>query len=90
LPSFNSTGIKIKLLNALYNGRFIITNAASLEGTGLESLCEIAERPADYRAITLQLFQRSFTQKEIDKRNEILNVLYDNEKNARQLIQWIS
>ena len=26
LPSFNKTGIKIKLLNALFNGRYVVTN----------------------------------------------------------------
>jgi glycosyltransferase involved in cell wall biosynthesis len=89
LPSFNSTGIKIKLLNALFNGRFIVTNSASLEGTGLEMLCELAQSPADYQQTIQQLSQLSFTQNEINKRNQILKSLYNNEKNARQLIQWI-
>lgn len=89
LPSFNTTGIKIKLLNALFNGRFIITNAASLEGTGLETLCEIAEKPSEYINAIKQLMQLSFTENEVNKRNEILKSEYDNEKNARQLIQWI-
>lgn len=89
LPSFNSTGIKIKLLNALFNGRFIVTNAASVEGTGLETLCELAQSPADYQQAIKQLSQLSFTQNEINKRNEILRSQYNNEKNARQLIQWI-
>ena len=31
LPSFNVTGIKIKLMNALYNGRHCITNDAAIE-----------------------------------------------------------
>ena len=89
LPSFNTTGIKIKLLNALFNGRFIITNAASLQGTGLETLCWIAEKPSGYKIIIQQLLQSSFTQNEISKRNELLKFRYDNEKNAKQLIQWI-
>ena len=89
LPSFNTTGIKIKLLNALFNGRFIITNAASLEGTGLETLCEIAENPSDYKKAIKQLFQLSFTQNEVNKRNEILKSQYNNEKNARHLMKWL-
>ena len=27
LPSFNTTGVKIKLLNALFNGRYVVTNS---------------------------------------------------------------
>ena len=89
LPSFNSTGIKIKLLNALFNGRFIVTNAVSLEGTGLESLCEKAESAADYKKKIKELFPVSFMENEINKRIAILESLYNNEKNARQLMKWL-
>ena len=89
LPSFNSTGIKIKLLNALFNGRFVITNLASVQGTGLEELCVIAEEPRDYREILSQLSEVSFTENEILKRKEIVSSMYDNEKNAQQLIRWL-
>lgn len=89
LPSFNSTGIKIKLLNALFNGRFIITNAASVEGTGLESLCELTEAPSDYAKKIPELFEISFAENEIIKRKEILKTMYDNEKNARELISLL-
>ena len=89
LPSFNATGIKIKLLNALFNGRHIITNAAALQGTGLELLCTTAESPADYKKEIQQFFTLPFTEIEIKKRKEILKLQYDNEKNARQLMKWL-
>ena len=89
LPSFNATGIKIKLLNALFNGRFIITNQASLEGTGLETLCEIANSAEDYKQIIPRLLAASFSEKEVMERNKILQSKYNTEKNARQLMQWL-
>jgi len=89
LPSFNSTGIKIKLLNALFNGRFIITNAISLERTDLETLCYVAESSTDYIKNIQKLFEISFTENEIIKRKQILIPMYDNEKNARQLMKWL-
>lgn len=89
LPSFNSTGIKIKLLNALFNGRFIITNAASVETTGLETLCQLAETPKDFIKLINEFFEIPFTEKEIIARKEILKTMYDNEKNGRQLINWL-
>ena len=89
LPSFNSTGIKIKLLNALFNGKFIITNAASLEGTGLESLCSIEETAPGYIKRIQELFEISFDENEINKRKTLLENLYDNEKNALQLMKWL-
>lgn len=89
LPSFNSTGIKIKLLNALFNGRFIITNRASLEGTDLETLCYIAESSGEYIKMIPKVFASSFTENEIIKRKQILSRMYDNDKNARQLMKWL-
>ena len=42
LPSFNATGIKLKLVNALFNGRHCLVNEATAEGSGLESACFVA------------------------------------------------
>lgn len=89
LPSFNATGIKIKLLHALFNGRFVITNTASVDGTGLESLCTIAETPSTYKEAITRLFNQSFTQEDIFKRKSILKKLYDHEKNAQQLMDLL-
>lgn len=89
LPSFNSTGIKIKLLNALFNGRFIITNPASLAGTGLETLCSTEETQLGYIKRIKELFEISFEENEIIKRKTILRKLYNNEKNGLQLMKWL-
>ena len=89
LPSFNSTGIKIKLLHALFNGRFVITNEASLKGTGLESLAEIAEDATAYKQKIAKLFREDFTETDIHKRAGVLENKYNNLENARLLIQWI-
>jgi len=89
LPSFNKTGIKIKLLNALFNGKFVITNAAAVEETRLDTLCEIADTEAEYKTLANQLFNANFTEAETNKRKKILEKLYNNDANAHQLIQWI-
>ena len=89
LPSLNVTGIKIKLLNALFNGRFILTNKASVNGTGLESLCHLAETGKEYLKKINEMFDLSFSQNEIDNRKNILAKIYDNKENVRQLIKWL-
>ena len=38
LPTFQNTGIKLKLLNTLYQGKFVIANDDMIDHTGLESL----------------------------------------------------
>lgn len=89
LPSFNTTGIKMKLLIALFKGRFIITNLAALEGTHLESLCYMAETPSAFIQTIKDLLGVPFSEDEISRRKLILKDLYDNEKNAIKLMKWL-
>ncbi len=89
LPSFNKTGVKLKLLNALYNGRHCLVNEAGEAGALVEDLCHIAESAEDFRSKIASLFEQDFTESEIKERQDRLQAIYDNEKNARQLIAWI-
>jgi glycosyltransferase involved in cell wall biosynthesis len=89
LPSFNNTGIKLKLLNALFNGRHCIVNAAGVDGSGLEDACHIAENKEGFSSLINQLYQQPFTEQEIQKRQGMLQNLYNNEANAEQLINWL-
>ena len=83
LPSFNKTGVKLKLLNALYNGRHCVVNIAGTEGSGLNELCTIAEIEISFKEKISLLFNTVFTQKEMQHRSTALKKLYNNEQNAR-------
>ncbi|PZP52658.1 MAG: mannosyltransferase [Pseudopedobacter saltans] len=89
LPSFNATGIKIKLLNALYNGRFCLVNEATVKDSGLEQLCTVANSAEDFQEKIMNLFEQSFSQKDIDFRTTILDKIFDNKKNAMLLKQQL-
>jgi hypothetical protein len=89
LPSFSNTGIKLKLLNALFNGRFCLVNKASIEGTGLDELCEIANDVPTMQNTITQLMQQSFVLDDIEQRKKILLAIYHNNNNAKQVVQWI-
>jgi hypothetical protein len=89
LPSFNSTGIKIKLLNALYNGRHCLVNSAMADGTGLGKLCNVANSKTAFREKVEQLYHQSFNDADIEARKAILSRSYNNEDSAKQLVKWI-
>ncbi|HUS02817.1 MAG TPA: glycosyltransferase family 4 protein, partial [Chitinophagaceae bacterium] len=89
LPSFNATGIKIKLLSALSQGRHCLVNKATIEGTELGSLCQIAETADEFKKAIKRLFEEPFSSGDILKREELLSKNFDNKKNAELLIQWI-
>jgi len=75
LPTFQKTGIKLKLLNSLYQSRFIIANNFMIDDTGLETLVEKANTKKEFLEKTVHLFQQEFNaeiqQKRVAKLNEI-------------------
>ena len=83
------TGLKLKLLNALYNGRFCLVNDNMVRGTALGSLCVVAEEPEQFIIEIKRLMKEDFTEEDIEERDEALKELYRNEENAQTLIQSI-
>jgi glycosyltransferase involved in cell wall biosynthesis len=84
LPSMNSTGVKLKLLHALFSGRFCITNLAGSKGSGIDSGIFIAETADEFRSQVIQLMESEFTREHIDERKTILPI-YNNRINAEKL-----
>lgn len=89
LVTFQATGLKLKLLNTLYNGRFCLVNNAMISGTTLGELCESANTARELKDKVKSLFSKEFTREDIDKRREILNRDYDNAANGKRLCQLI-
>jgi hypothetical protein len=89
LPSFSSSGIKLKLLNALFHGRHCIVNNDTISGSGLDGLCHIANETIDMKVLIKELYHQSFSPNEIEKRNLLLESMFNNEFNARQMVKAI-
>ena len=89
IPTFQDTGLKLKLLASLFSGRFCIANSPMVHKTGLEHLCHIADNPEDMIRLTNELFQQNFNEDEIEKRKLILEDSFSNEQNAQYIKQLI-
>lgn len=85
MVTFQSTGLKLKLLNALFNGRFCLINPQMISGTSLGPLCEIASDPVSLRNKLHLLFQQDFDEKLIGQRKLILMKNYSNQINCKLL-----
>jgi glycosyltransferase involved in cell wall biosynthesis len=85
LPSMNKTGVKLKLLHALIEGRFCITNNAGVNGSGLEEFVEVAETAELITEKIRNLYDMPFTQLHQQERKTIVSDLYNNKKNAQLL-----
>ena len=84
------TGLKLKLLNALYNGRFCLVNGDMVRGTSLDDLCVVADEPEQMIAEIKRLMEEDFTEDDIEERDLAMRQLYDNESNAWKIIKAIS
>ncbi len=84
-----ATGLKLKLLNALYNGRFVLTNDKMLSGSNLNEVCVIADTIPDIKNKLLKLMQQDFTPAMKVQRQLHLQKIYTNGNNVERLIGLI-
>jgi len=89
LPTFQDTGLKLKLLASLFSGRFCIANTPMIHKTGLEHLCYRADTPEEMIRLINKLFDHDFTSEEIEKRKVILEDAFSNHRNALNIIRFI-
>ena len=89
LLTFQSTGIKLKLLNSLYRGRHVVVNGKMVNYTGLESLCKVEDNPNALKRIINELMQVPFTEKDIEHRREVLEANFGNRHNAEVIAKQI-
>lgn len=89
LPSFSETGIKLKLINALFNGRHCVVNHTAVENTGLETACHVAGDAESFSVTIKKLYEQPFEEQEKTTREQLLMAGYNNKVNADKLIAWI-
>lgn len=89
LPTFQNTGVKLKLIAALFLGRHCLVNHKMVEGTKLEKLCYVENEAEEMIESINNLMIKPFIQNDIDQRKDILYTEYDNKKNAERLINLL-
>ena len=89
LPSFSNAGIKLKLLNALFNGRHCLANKETLSGSGLDSLCIVANTDYEFINAIQKYFVIEFADDTINQRKLLLTKKFNNLANAELLINYL-
>ncbi|MCF8359001.1 MAG: glycosyltransferase [Prolixibacteraceae bacterium] len=87
LPTFQPTGFKLKLLNALYNGRFCLVTPQMAEGTALDELCRIGKNADDLKEQIRELITQNFSEEETTNRKKLLEKSYSNTYNIEPLMK---
>jgi len=82
--TFQASGLKLKLLNSLFKGRYVVANPQMTEGSGLEELTETGRSDAEIIQIINRLLTCEMNSEEIQKREKLLRN-YSNSENAAKI-----
>src|SRR5690606_36672691 len=89
LLTFQNTGLKLKLLQSLFQGRHVLVNKDMVYGTGLAKLCHIASTPEEFIQAIDKWMHTAFTDNDIQRRTDYLSIDYINKKNAEKVITYL-
>jgi len=90
LPTSQATGVKLKLINSLFNGRHCIVNSKMISPTPeLEELCIICNSDNEFKNQINTYMEIPFDSKMIEKRKLLLNTRLDDLKNAQIILDII-
>lgn len=84
------TGLKLKLLNVLYQGRFVVVNGKMVSGTELKSLDSflITDSVEEYISFIEKCMNSSFNSSFISSRERLLEC-FSNKKNIQKFISFL-
>lgn len=89
LVTFQSTGIKLKLLNALHKGRYCVVNKEMIAETGLESLCSVAANPGGLIAAVKDCWNKHFLHEHVTERQLLLEQHFSNRHGAERIASYL-
>lgn len=78
LMSYQSSGIKLKLLNALHTNSYVLANDKIVEGTGLESSCEVFNNHEELGQNMNKFFGKKISDSRRQQRLEVLKPFRSN------------
>lgn len=85
LVTFQDTGLKLKLLNSLFAGRYTVVNQLMLAGSGLDELCHVANQPEQMIQACNELMEIPVDAASIAQRAALLLPAFSNTYQAKQL-----
>lgn len=84
-----NTGIKLKLLNALYLGKFSIVNPLMVDGSGLEDMCIISNNFEDMIHSINEFMHKEYDNGFYLKRKSFLEEKFNNQNSIKHLLNHI-
>lgn len=86
LVTAQSTGLKLKLLNALFNGRYCVVNSKMVDGLNVNDLCVVADSADEMKTVILNLMDKSFSEELVSVRKSRMGDFYDASRATDKLL----
>ena len=87
LPTFQPTGIKLKLIDSLYKGQHVIVNEAMIAGFPLPDLTLLARNAEEMKSLINENLKKVFTSDDRISRTQMLNMHFSNNQNAVKIAE---
>lgn len=77
LVTAQPTGLKLKLLNALFNGRHCLVNSKMIDGLNINDLCVVADSADEFVEAVGILMTMPFNSEDVEKRRNGMDAFYN-------------
>lgn len=77
LVTAQATGLKLKLLNALFNGRYCVVNDKMVEGLDINDLCFVANTALEMKTVVADLMTKPFVEEQVAIRKSRMDAFYN-------------
>lgn len=89
LVTTQSTGLKLKLLNALFNGRYCVVNDKMVEGLDINDLCIVANTADEMKTVVADLMTKPFVEEQVAIRKSRMDAFYSSSRATDKLIELL-
>lgn len=89
LVTAQSTGLKLKLLNALFNGRYCVVNDKMVEGLDVNDLCVVANTADEMKNIISYLMTKPFVTEQVEIRKNRMSTFYNSSRTTDRLVELL-
>ena len=89
LVTAQSTGLKLKLLNALFNGRYCVVNDKMVEGLDINDLCIVANTADEMKTVVTDLMTKPFVEEQVAIRKSRMDAFYNSSRATDKLVELL-
>ena len=89
LVTAQSTGLKLKLLNALFNGRYCVVNDKMVEGLDINDLCVVANTADEMKTVVNDLMTKPFVEEQVAIRKSRMDAFYNSSRTTDKLVELL-